>query len=54
MRTMMKRRTTEEARDALSRFCKVIGTHGDKHVHIWTIPADRNRDADLIQVAHLF
>jgi hypothetical protein len=45
---MHKSRTTEEARKALSNFCKAVGTAGDKTVHIFTIPLDRERDADCI------
>ncbi len=43
-----KHRTTEEARQALSNFCKAVGTHGDKHVHIFSIPVDNDRDVDCI------
>lgn len=43
-----KKRTEEEARKALSNFCKAVGTHGDKTVHIFSIPVDNDRDADVI------
>lgn len=45
---MHRSRTTEEAREALSSFCKAVGTHGDKRVHIFTVPVDEERDADCI------
>lgn len=45
---MHKARTTEEARKALSSFCKAVGTHGDKYVHIFSIPVDEERDADCV------
>lgn len=48
MRELRRRRTTEEARQALSNFCKAVGTAGDKRVHIFTIPLDEERDADCI------
>ena len=45
---MHRSRTTEEARDALSRFCKAAGTHGDKMLPVFSIPVDEERDADRI------
>jgi len=45
---MYKSRTTEEAQEALSNFCKCVGTAGDKSVHIFSIPVDPKRDADCI------
>lgn len=43
-----KHRETDAARKALSNFCKAVGTAGDHTVHIFTIPVDQDRDADMI------
>ena len=45
---VVRHRTTAEARQALSNFCKGVGTAGDRSVHIFSIPVDRDRDADCI------
>jgi len=49
MRELYKLRTTDEARLALANFCRAMGPASERmRVHIFTIPVDRERDADCI------